>query len=329
MPRVNKLNNSKPAAPASKPTVGPKGGAGAPPKPNGTGTPPKPVAAVPVNSGALAKAAAKVSVPAFLQTVAMPDLVPGGVAGGYVGFADPKSKKYRQMVEAGCEHGDPFVYHEQQYHRVNPLEFFLLMGDSFRTTMEGQDGKFTFVTRDVDTPLREIAASYPDKAKSITDAQPHYTALILVKLGDSLVPVKADFRGTKSGAGSSAIIAVKSAGDPEWLRLSEAHKVTAAFHYPWGRVWNSVTTKYKVGKGSGNDFFVANCVSRPATVDQMNLLVQCFQDDDWVAKLNEAEATYRSRVEYLDGIAAKLGESEEGEGENEKGKTSLGQPVPF
>lgn len=191
-------------------------------------------------------------------------------------------------------------------------------------------GDFTFVTRDLETPLRELADQIaPEdtrdprekrKRAACLRAEPHYTCLCLALLGESLVPVKADFRGTKSGAASSAIIAVESARDPEWLRLSEAHKVTGAFPHPWGRVWNQVTTKYKVGKASGNSFHVANCVSKPATVDQMQLLVDAFNDADFLAKLDEAEQGYRLRLEFLDKVAA---------GEEEPARNEKGEPIPF
>lgn len=276
------------------------------------------------NNAALQKSAKGLQLPAFLQELHLPELVPGGVNAGYVGFVDQKSKKYGLMKDAGCDDGDPFIFYQQQYHLAKPLEFFLLKGDSFRTTMVGQDGKFMFVTRDIDTPLRQLAEEAPEKMKPhILKAEPHYSCLLLALLGDTLVPVKADFRGTKAGAGSSAILAVKSAAEPDWLRISNDHKATAVFPQPFGRVWNSVTTKYKVGKGSGNSFYVANCVSKPATMDQMQLLVNYFNDPDSVAELEDAERTYETRVAFLDKIAE--GESDP----EEQAKDANGNPVPF
>ncbi len=340
MPTVNKLNKGKataapaPAAPTkpvpAKPSAPPAKPPGKPPVPTRPQQSAPPAAVVKtdnVNTKALQKAAAGITVPAFLQNATLPQTMDAQI-GGYVGFADPQSKKWGAMQAAGLEHGDPFVMVDGQYHQCKPLSYFLLIGDSFRTTMEGQEGKFTFATRDLDTPLRELAEQIEgdsDKAKkrkaACLKAEPHYTCLILALLGgDRLVPVKLDARGTKSGAASSAIIAVKSAEDPEWLKLSDAHRITAAFPHPWGRVWNVVTTKYKVGRTSGNGFFVANTTSKPASIDQMQLLIDHFQDEAFVAQLEEAEKAYQMRTGFLDSVAAWT--------EDEVDPTT-GEPKPF
>lgn len=272
-------------------------------------------AAAPTDTKALAKAASAIPLPAFLERATLPELVSAEL-NGYAGFADSNSKNWVQMQGVGLATGDPFIVKDGQYIKCKPLEYFLLCGESFRSTMVGKEGAFKFVTRDLEVPLKEIASQYPtegltgpaleaakEKISHILKAEPHYVCLLLVKVGDQLVPIKADFRGTKSGAAESAVRAVESAATPEWMKLSEAHKVTGAFQHPFGRVWNSVTTQHKVGRSSGNSFYVARCNSTPATVAQMQILVDAFGDEAFVQELEDAEKNYQQRIEYLDKLA--------------------------
>lgn len=265
---------------------------------------------------ALQKAASGIKLPAFLQKATLPQLISGEL-NGYVGFADVQSKNWPQMQQAELEPGDPFMFKDGNYTPLKPLEFFLVMGDTLRSTMVGQEGTFTFVTRDLETPLKDIAASIETEGlkgpmlevaqtqkRDILKAEPHYVCLIIVKVGETLVPIKADFRGTKTGATEPAVRAVEFAGTPDWLKQSEAHKATAAYPHPFGRVWNVVTTMPKVGRTSGNNFFVARCQSRPATITQMQMLVDHFAEEQFVTDLEEAERNYQGRLEFLDKIAA-------------------------
>lgn len=294
----------KPAAPAAKPVPAAKPAPAPKPTPVPARVVKEPVAAP--NVRALQKAAGEVQMPAFLQRLSLPEVIPYEQS-GYIGFADTQSKNWASMQAAGIEAGQAFLYKDKTYTLLDPFEYVLLMGEAFRTTMEGKEGKFTFVTRDTETPLREFAAANPKALK----AEPHYCCLCLVHVGGALVPVKGDFRGTKSGAAESAILAVQSAESPEWLRISDAHKVTSAFPQPFGRVWNTVTTQYKVSKSSGNPYFQGKCQPTPSTIDQMQLIVDSFANPEFVASLEEAERNYQSRIEFLDKIASGETEAEQ------------------
>lgn len=316
MPEIRRLTGTTKPATATKPT----GKAATPPaRPSVRVTKPatEEVERVPTaaETKALQKAAGSVKLPAFLQRATLPQLISGEL-NGYVGFADVQSKNWPQMQAAGLEPGDPFMFKDGAYTILKPLKFFLVMGDTLRTTMEGQDGTFTFVTRDLETPLKDIAASVEiegltgkvleaalNMRKSILKAEPHYVCLILVEVGETLVPIKADFRGTKTGAAESAVRAVEFAGTSEWLKQGEAHKVTAAYPHPFGRVWNVVTTMPKTGRTSGNNFFVARCQSKPATVTQMQLLIDHLAEEQFLEDFAEAERNYQGRLEFLDKVA--------------------------
>lgn len=292
MPRVNDLNkktsggvfgDSKPAAPTTTAALTQSK---------------QPTAA---EQKALQKAASGVKIPEFLQKSTLPELASGELT-GYVGFCDQRSKNFVQMTQAGIKPGETYICKDGKFTKAYPLEFFLCMGDSFRTTMEGQDGEFTFATRDLVTPLKQLADTTGNP--SALKAEPHYAVLLIVNLNGSLIPIKADIRGTKAKAAEGPIRAMEAANSPEWLRLSNAHQATAAFPHPFGRVYNIVTTQYTTFKASGRSGFVAKSQSNPATVDQMQMLIDAMGDDDFNSTLEEARNNYNMRIDFLDKLVA-------------------------
>lgn len=226
---------------------------------------------------------------------------------GYVGFADHRSKNWPAMQAAGCETGDPFIYRDNAYIPLRPLEYFLMKCETFRSTMQGQEGKFTFVTRDIETPLSELQRKHPtlpiDKGRGAR-AEPHYVCLMIVLLQDqSLVPIKADIRGTKTGAVEGPSRAIEAAASPDWGKRGDTHKLSTMFPKPWGRVFHSVTTHPKTGKTSGDGFHVCNAVSTPTSMTLLESLFAAFKDKDFITDIEEADRNFKSRVEHFDKIA--------------------------
>jgi hypothetical protein len=234
------------------------------------------------------------AIPAFLTQATHGELAPQMV-GDYVGFASTMSKNWIDMQAAGCVDGQAFIFYRGQYIVPKQLEFFLCMSSSFQTQMEkNKDAKFLFATRDM-----KATFSYQD------GVQPHYVALLLVDPGNgSLIPIKGDFRGTKSGGIENAVRAVEAASRPEWLRLSDAHKTTAMFNDPFGRVYHRITLKPCISKQSGNAYNRATCASSPATPDEIMKLVRAFKDTEFLTALDDAHKSFLARVEFLDGIVA-------------------------
>lgn len=257
------------------------------------------------------KAIKKVDLPAFLQTTEMPELSSRRVT-GYVGFAHPMSKKWAQMSAAGLEEGMPYLFHEGRFIPAKTLEFFLCRGESFKTCMNDR-GQFIFVTRDLgvtevngpifmlnkQTGQRTIVL--PEGGKVVPE--PHYIVLLLVNLNGNLIPIKGDFRGTKSGGIETCIRAVESASTPEWGKLSDQHKVSLAFPSPFGRVYHTIRTKPDISKSSGRTFHTTNSVSVPSTIAQMQLLATAFENDDFKHILDEANTNFDKRVEFMEDIA--------------------------
>jgi hypothetical protein len=261
----------------------------------------------------LAKEAKTVKLPGFLQNVENPELSDRQLT-GYVGFAHPMSKNWMSQVAAGCEQGQPYLNHEGRFIALKQVEFFLLVGRSFMTLMHGKDGKFLYVTEDMEetqvtcdsttnggTLLNNLTPYVPDGAT--VKLEPHYVVLMLVNINNSqLVPIKGDFRGTKSGGMEQAFRAIEAAGTPEWEKLSDSHKATLAFPQPFGRVYHIIRSKPGVSKSTGNDFHSTICHSQPSNITQMQLLVDRFGDDDFKKKLDAAYVNFNSRVTFLEKI---------------------------
>lgn len=315
MPKAKNLTQSTPTKP-TKPAPKPPAPA-APPVPPPAPVPPRPqpVAAkivgyhqpdatqpaqpangnthAPGTAAALARQAKAIAIPAWLQNSTMPATSDREV-GGYIGFASTQSNKWGEMQSAGLADGQPYLYHQQRYVPLDSLDFFLLHGESFKTLMVGREGKFQWVSRDLEEEGPTMGSNRPE---------PHYVCVCVVAAENRLIPIKGDFRGTKSGGLEGAIRAVEAAATPEWLALSDAHKVSAVFPQPFGRVFHRITTKYRVSKSSGNPYYVANCVSLPATITQIQQLVTAFGDSDFVKELNECKENFNQRISFLDRIA--------------------------
>lgn len=300
MPNVNELSKGKPATkvPASKvaPTIPPIN------DPQSTPVPPQPTQPTQApltqstDTKALAKAASTVKLPAWLQTTQLPT-VSDRQNGGYVGFASSASEKWAEQVRSGLQDGQPYLYHQQRYIPLQSLDFFLLAGTSFQSLMVGKKGEFLWVSEDMTEVGPTSGSNKP---------QPHYVCALLVFAEGRIIPIKGDFIGTKSGGIEGAIRAVEAAASPEWLKMSDAHKISSYFPQPFGRVFNSITTSRHISKSGpnrGNPYYRANCTSVPATLSQMSELIEAFKNEDFQTEVEEMRKNYETRVDFLKNIA--------------------------
>jgi len=174
-------------------------------------------------------------------------------------------------------------------------------------------GQFIYCTRDlgvtvVNGPINilnratgQLVPALPEGAKVVPE--PHYIVLLLVNLNGNLIPIKGDFRGTKSGGIETCIRAVEAASTPEWGKLSEQHKVSLAFPQPFGRVYHFIRTKGEISKSTGRAFHTTNATSVPSNVSQMQLLANAFENEEFSNTLNEAYENFTKRVKFMDDIA--------------------------
>jgi hypothetical protein len=231
--------------------------------------------------------------PAFLTVPggAMPTIAPSELE-GYAGFASSMSDNWMKQQQAGCSEGDPYIVYDGQIIKCAPLEYVLLAGRSFRTSMMGKEMRLLWCSEDVED-------MGPDNLPSTAKAQAHYVCLMLVKVGSVLRVIRGDFRGTKDGAAKRPVQEIEDAANPEWAKQSEAHRVAAVFPQPWGRVWNSVAVQPGIGRASGNKYYAAQCKCTPINPSQMELIGQFFQDPASINALEIARRGFEERCQFF------------------------------
>lgn len=262
------------------------------PKPNGS-TPPE-TAATPAPKGGDGAALAVPTCFGGLPTLpsndglAVANDLSAGASGPYVARASDRSPNWPSLSAAGVGNGDLYLGAEGLYLRTMPLTYWLVASTVFKTLMDDL-GNFQHATTDLNA----------EKSPGGLKLDEHVLALIVVDLGDRLVPAKCDFRGTLSGAVSPTLKAVQQAGDPKWAALSDAHKVAAAFPVPWGRVVATATTQPRTSRASGRKYYAGAAVCRPATIAQMQRLQAATQDAAFTALLEQAKQGYAERFETI------------------------------
>lgn len=228
--------------------------------------------------------------PALNEPDALPD-PEGGGSGPYVAFASSRSPSWPSLQAAGIAEGDPYVAADGQYHEAAPLRFFLVSAAPTYYTKRNTAGNLVAAKRE--------QVYVGDKPQY----EEHYLTLVIVDLGDRMVPAKAEFIGTKSGAVVPALRAVKQAATPEWAGLSATHKLTAAFSVPFGRVSCIATTAPRTSKSSGNRYFAGVGSAGPATLDQMQRLNAAFADPTFQALAGAAKESFLDRRALLERLA--------------------------
>lgn len=257
----------------------------------------------------LVKSVSGVNLPSFLTASTLPEVEDRN--SGFVGFASSASKNWSVQQMNGLAEGQPYISYKQQIIPCDTLQFFLTIGQSFQSIMVGKEGKFKYVTHDMDEELEQIrnnsiiVQGKPVPLHSVigpSKLEKHYVMMMICVTGNNLIPIKGDFRGTKSGGMEGAIRATEEAAKPSWINLSEATRATAAFPQPWGRVFHSIDTTRHISKTNGNPYYRANCNSRPAKIDEMQKLVNALQDANFMEELTIAKKSYDDRISFLEKI---------------------------
>jgi hypothetical protein len=226
------------------------------------------------------------AVPAFLSNIpAIPSVeeLPDGVS-IYGFYSSSRSKNYDKCLKAGAAEGDAVIVVEGNYIPAKPLKFFLAAAFGCRSKMEN-DGSISRVSLDFKTKTEAT----PDE---------HYVTLLVVLLNNQLIPVKFDFRTTKSKAAEDTIRMLHQAQSPEWAKLGNDHRETVAFPIPWGKVFCEVTTQRKVGS-SGLPYYQAIPTPRPASVAEMKMLMEAAGNVEFLATFERIKTEYEQRVSDL------------------------------
>jgi hypothetical protein len=224
------------------------------------------------------------AVPAWASApLAVPDEPLKGPRAAFVGVLQGDTGKRQALQAAGCADGDFYVDDGGAITPLKPLKFWLLQAQPFRTKMAASG--------DI------VAASLDFHDKSAGDE--HVVTLVIVDTGKALVPAKADFRRSQWQVGNDAINGVRRAASPDFPNESDAAKVAAQFPAPFGRIVITASTQRKIGRQSGKPYYEATGVATPASVTDLQRLADAMQDPDFLARVSEAEGSYKYRVEQI------------------------------
>jgi hypothetical protein len=227
----------------------------------------------------------------------LPVAVAGQITGPYVARAHSMSPSWERQREVGCEEGDLYLAVDGDMYKVNPMGYFLIAASPlYYTRMKAKDGSVIQGTKD------EITFNkYNDSKDERKDhLKPHYVTICFVQVRDILIPAKVDWFDTLVNGVSGAIRAAKASYDPTWGNLSEAHKVALGAPTPLARVFNIARTYKDVSKSSGHTMYPAVCVSKPATVDQINLFLTSFKDAQFNRRLEQVKQAFKERVIHIE-----------------------------
>jgi len=208
-------------------------------------------------------------------------------ATSYIFSLNDSSGNYPQMVQQGFKEGDFGLSLNGAAFRLDPLRYFLLQMAPYVTRMV-TGGAINFASRN-------MADLDPDSQKG-----EHYLCLLLVFHEGRLVPAKAEFRTTKSSAAKRVNEEIEKCNTSEWIQKNDATRIAAQCTIPWGRViGTSVPGPKKMGK-KGNDYISAITTVRPATLDEMKLLFDEGNKQDFQELFATVKGEWEERKQFLD-----------------------------
>lgn len=212
--------------------------------------------------------------------------VPVTVGGGgpYVAIAEEKSGNIADLIRVGINAGDVYLNMDGNTVKLQPFEYHLLAAKKFYTKMDNS-GKIVRQSVGEQEGLDE-----------------HLVCLMLVKLGDDLIPTRSDFRKTKMGVVAKAVTASAQAASPDWATLSDTHRATMTCQFPFGRFIATGSTRaqtVKNGPNAGMKYFAGRCAIRPSSAEELQRLADCFADPEFVENLESATASFDARVAEL------------------------------
>ena len=214
--------------------------------------------------------------------------------GAYVGCAHPRANNWETLQQAKIAEGDFYIDGCGELRKCMPLAYWVMQVSRFGTAMSPA-GDVVNATENQD-----IIAN-PGQLKN-AGMQEHYVTLVLVNLGDRIVPAKADFRGTRADGGKVPVAELRKVAEPNWPQSSDAARVAAAFPHPFGRVYFSATTVKGVVKGGPNKglpYHAARITAVPTPVGELDKLTKAIQSPGFAELVNQAWQNYSARCDMI------------------------------
>lgn len=132
--------------------------------------------------------------------------------------------------------------------------------------------------------------------------------VILVYLGDKLIPATCQFRSTKTGGIKPMTAALLEAEDAaKWSAKGEAYKLSLVASKPFMRFYGTVSLgNAKTSKRSGNPYIPASCMVHATTAVEWKMLGEHFSDLSWIeGPVTEVSKAFERRIDEVASMAAK------------------------
>lgn len=214
--------------------------------------------------------------------------------GAYVAAAHPRANNWPTLQSAGIAEGDWYFDGCGELRKCMPLKYWLFAVTAFGSNLDPTGNVLNA------TEKPELIAN-PAQLKA-AGLQEHFVSVILVNLGDKILPAKCDFRGTKADGAKVPVAELRKASDPNWPSSSDAAKVAAQFPHPFGRVYftaNTVKGVVKGGTNKGLPYHAARVTGLPTPVGDMEKLLSAMQEVGFTDLMNQAWANYENRCQQI------------------------------
>lgn len=191
----------------------------------------------------------------------------GGVP--FIRFASHKSPKWAELSAAlpGLHEGDPILCFPEPDDPVKlaPMKFFLWSARGYFAELSESDGEILDASW-VEDSLRPALKEAVD-------------SVILVFVGDRIIPARCTWRTTKCPAVKLAVKARDRAASPEWGKTGPDYAASLAIDQPFARFTTTVSVVERTG-GKGRKYQLANGKISPASVGDYAVLKAMFADPD-------------------------------------------------
>lgn len=187
-----------------------------------------------------------------------------------------------------------------QYGNVNEGEMFLVEGSILTKLDTAKLGiiKLKQYWVEKNAAGEVLKASYTEKPWPWAE---HMDAVVLVYLDDRIVVANVNPHTTKCSGFKSLADALKACQTPEWADKSPAHQATMQINQPFMRFFGEVTLSVnRISKKSGLPYRVTQCVIKPTTNVEVELLKAFIASPDNNKQLSDAADRYSFRIKELE-----------------------------
>lgn len=210
----------------------------------------------------------------------------------YISFAHHnKSEEWSKLTAkfGKVEEGDMFLYHHGQIDKLSPLKASLLCYTQF-WAQRNPAGEVTV------TSFKEAPEPFEERIE----------AVLLVYLGEQIIPANVEFRTTKCPAAHVLSEELAACQKPEWMDRSPAHKEASVIGQPFNRFYGLIDLgPQRTSKKSGRPYRPTTCAVSPTGVAEWRALKAYSENEVAQKEMELAASNYTSRMNDMKAKEAK------------------------